>query len=89
MILHLCRTDVDPVEQSVIPDSQAPFTAGQLAAGFLLGPGHRDLYSAILIFVPAISRTSCTKTPVEIMVNQYVMLTLNVKEIKLCIVSVL
>ena len=25
-------SDVDPVEQSVIPDSQAPFTAGQLAA---------------------------------------------------------
>ena len=41
-----------------------------LVAGFLLGPGHRDLYSAILIFVPAISRTSCTKTPVEIMVNR-------------------
>ena len=25
-------SDVDPVEQSIIPDSQAPFTAGQLAA---------------------------------------------------------
>ena len=39
-------------------------------AGFLLGPGHQVLCSAILIFVPAISRTSCTKTPGEIMVNQ-------------------
>ena len=26
----------------------------QVCPGFLLGPGHRDLYSAILIFVPAI-----------------------------------
>ena len=35
-----------------------PIFSGHLyitdTAGFLLGPGHRDLYSAILIFVPAI-----------------------------------
>ena len=30
------------------------FPTISLPAGFLLGPGHRDLYSAILIFVPAI-----------------------------------
>ena len=26
----------------------------QTGSGFFLGPGHRDLYAAILIFVPAI-----------------------------------